>query len=343
MEHLHALARRTGYPGSAKLFIAARRAGLAVTKTQVIEWNRRQGARQIFEPVVPSSGKTAAEGPDERYQGDLLDFTAEAKVEGGHRYALALCNVFTRELYARPLKTKDPASVAPVLEAMVHALPAKPTFLLTDQGAEFKGPADAMLQRLGVIHRDKSPLDKNGLAVLDRAIQNLKGRLARLLAAGDHTDWAAALHEAVAGYNATYHSTVHGAPEDANIPDVTFMLFQDNAAKLAHNQRLAQTRLSAHDATFAKNIIAIRILRGTLELSWSLLERWCGILRLRHIPELISYEDVRDRSCSDVVRRLFPKVYRKEPDRGWLRLDSPIWRWLRLVRGGRMAVCDRSG
>ena len=66
-------------------------------------------------------------------------------------------------------------------------------------------------------------------------------------------------------------------------------------------------------------------------------------LRLRHILESISYEDVRDRSCSDVVRRLFPKVYRKEPDRGWLRLDSPIWRWLRLVRGGRMAVCDRRG
>ena len=64
---------------------------------------------------------------------------------------------------------------------------------------------------------------------------------------------------------------------------------------------------------------------------------------LRHIPELISYEDVRDRSCSDVVRRLSPKVYRKEPDRGRLRLDPPTWRWLRLVRGGRMAVCDRRG
>jgi hypothetical protein len=245
MEHLPALARRLGYPGAAKLHLAARQAGLEVTGAQVAHFVQRQGARQIFERLQPSAGKTAAEGPDERYQGDLIDLTGEAREEGGHRYILVLINVFTRELYARPLATKDPASVAPVLEAMLRALPAMPTFLLTDQGAEFKGPVDALLQRLNVVHRDKRPIDVNGLAVLDRAIQELKGRIARLLAAGHHTSWAAALHEAVEGYNESFHSAVHGAPHDVGgTPVLSFMAYQDNAGKLQHNQRLAQGRLA---------------------------------------------------------------------------------------------------
>ncbi len=41
---------------------------------------------------------------------------------GGHKYIVVLINVFTRELYARPAKNKEPGTIAPILEAMIHEL-----------------------------------------------------------------------------------------------------------------------------------------------------------------------------------------------------------------------------
>ncbi len=58
------LSARLGSPGAEKLYIAARRRGLQVTRADVHALVRKQGERQIFGPARPSEGKSASEGPD---------------------------------------------------------------------------------------------------------------------------------------------------------------------------------------------------------------------------------------------------------------------------------------
>ena len=85
--------------------------------------------------------------------------------------------------------------------------------------------------------------------MVDRAIQLIKARLAEQQEAGDTSPWSSRIDSVVAALNKTPKPEVlHGAaPEeirDEN-PEARFMLQQDNAEKLQHNEKLTQKRVAA--------------------------------------------------------------------------------------------------
>ena len=57
MEQLEALAQELGTPGKEKLFKAARKKGINVSKAQVGSYLAKQGQKQIFRPLPESLGK----------------------------------------------------------------------------------------------------------------------------------------------------------------------------------------------------------------------------------------------------------------------------------------------
>ena len=73
MEALAKLSDELGNPGVAKLHLEAKRRKIRVSKAQVQDLVKRQGARQLFQPVQKSQGKSAAESYSTRYQADLAD------------------------------------------------------------------------------------------------------------------------------------------------------------------------------------------------------------------------------------------------------------------------------
>ena len=70
---LQELAQKLGTPGGQKLYQAARKRGIQVTKDQVRQYVRRQGQKQIFRPRPAAAGKTASESEQMRAQMDLID------------------------------------------------------------------------------------------------------------------------------------------------------------------------------------------------------------------------------------------------------------------------------
>ena len=245
------LSDRLGTPGADKLYIAAKQRGLNVTKKQVRDFSRRIGERQIYRPVQRAEGKTASEDIDSRFQMDLIDLHTDAafdKTTGGvNKYILILINVFTREVYARPMASKEPATVSRELEAIIDRdLPQDPKVISSDNGNEFLGPVSKMLERKKIVQRFKAVGDVNALGVVDKAIQTIKKTMARLMSQeGGTRNWRDALKQAVTGYNQTYHSAVHEAPGDVRTDDqVIFKNLQDNARKLEHNQKIFERRKS---------------------------------------------------------------------------------------------------
>ncbi len=146
-------------------------------------------------------------------------------------------DIFTRKVWAKPVRSKEPAAVADVLRQILNEMDSPPKVMSSDKGNEFTGAVDALLEEKDVVHRVKGEkYDPNVLAVVDRAIQTVKKRLAESLA-DDPGEWATRIHEVVRQYNATEHETVHGAPKEiATNPIAKFMVLQDNAHKLKHNQ-----------------------------------------------------------------------------------------------------------
>ena len=235
IEKLKKLSTDLNNPGPDKLYIAARKRGLKVTKKEVKTLLSRLGERQIFQSIQPSRGKTASEDIDARFQMDLIDLHNDAAFDklGANKFILVLVNVFTREVYAEALAKKEPSAVKPALQKILNDLDMIPTIISSDNGQEFLGPVSNMLKARNITQKFKEVGDVNALSVVDRAIQNIKKRIAQILSRDGNTKtWRDALADAVKNYNDTYHSTVHAAPNEVAVnEDVIFMNLVDNSER----------------------------------------------------------------------------------------------------------------
>ena len=100
-----------------KLYQAAvRREYREVSLEQPKRALRGDVARQLLAPAPRSTGKSAASEPDKVLQLDLIDFSQNARSASGARYALLLIDVYTRELAAELLVTKNPTEVNRALQ-----------------------------------------------------------------------------------------------------------------------------------------------------------------------------------------------------------------------------------
>ena len=234
-----------GYPGQQALLLAARKRGIPTTREEVRALVEGNAAKQTLAPLQRTLGKTVAESEHARWQMDLAELNDNT---GKERYALCVVNLFDRKLFTEALPNKRPVTVVAALRRILARAGGKPHTISSDKGLEFTSRVVAQyLEGEGVAQRFKEPGDPNALGVVDRAIGLLKKKLATI-AGTRATRWGDALPKATAGLNATPKPQVlHGAaPEEvAHDEEVKFMLLEDNAEKLQHNEGLAAKRGAA--------------------------------------------------------------------------------------------------
>ena len=239
MELLGRLARDFNVRDPRKLYQIARREfpeRRDLTSARAQAALRSDVARQVLAPKPRSLGKSAAEGPNDRLQADLVDFSQNT--QGANKYGLVVTDVFTREVATKALPDKRAETVTQAAAEIIPDLVQDEGnyVVTTDQGNEFQGLERALPG--GVVHRQKDPSDRNATAVVDRAIQTLKKDLAGKVAR-DGGGW----ENVTEAYNARPHQAVHAAPEDVETqPATTFRVYQDNATKFQHNKELTEGR-----------------------------------------------------------------------------------------------------
>ena len=109
------------------------------------------------------------------------------------------------------------------------------------------------IDRLGVKRRYKDVGDMNAIAVVDRSMGLLKKKLANI-EAFTATNWGSALQRATKALNDEPKPEVlHGASpnEVSDDKNVEFMLLQDNASNMVHNQKVVDQRETALKKTMA--------------------------------------------------------------------------------------------
>ena len=266
MAELAALSRlsdRLGAPGEARLFTAAWREGINVTRSDVRGFVATQGQRQLFRPLQKPEGKSASYGQDDRYQMDLGQLN--------DKQFLLVVSVFSRKAWAKPVRNKEPRTVAPVLEQILDEIPHFTGILSSDMGLEFTNEVNELLNQQGIIHKLKAKGDPNALAVQDRAMQKIKQTMARLLAQRGGGEFGATLADAVRAHNETVNSTVRDTPNDVDNKTtqagkvLQFLAMRDNAQKFRHNDRLTKRR----KAKLEENGAFRRPLRGLTKFARS--------------------------------------------------------------------------
>ena len=229
-----------------KLFQLARSQGVqGATTALAAQALRSDVGRQVLAPPPRATGKSAAPRPNSTIQADLIDFSLNLPpTSEGNRYLAVAQDVFTRELRAVPLDSKDPQSVAVATKLMVDNLREGETdnqfTISTDFGAEY-----SQLNLPGAAaHRVKDPSDRQGLAVIDTGIKTLKKDLATI-AARKGGEFDKNIGKVVSAYNARPHSTTIVPPEDVQlVPEAEFEQYQQNADKFAANRGKSERRMT---------------------------------------------------------------------------------------------------
>ena len=124
-------------------------------------------AREALRGDVGSLGKSAAEGPNDRLQADLIDFSQNTRRRG-----------HASKTVTRALPNKNAETVArAAAEAIPELVQEEGNYVVTtDEGREFNTLEAALPGQ--AVHRTKRPEDRNATAVVDRTIQTLKKDLA---------------------------------------------------------------------------------------------------------------------------------------------------------------------
>ena len=198
MEALRDLADDFNVRDPRKLYRLARQRDLDVTQVMAFEALKADVGRQVQAPRPRALGKSAAEGPNDRLQADLIDFSQNTR--GKTKYGLVVMDVFTREAAVEPLQNKNAETVGRATKRAARELTGddKNFAVTTDLGNEF-ATLDRELPE--AVHRTKRPEDRNAIAAVERGIQTLKKDLATRVARkggqwSDHFERAAGAYRA---------------------------------------------------------------------------------------------------------------------------------------------------
>jgi hypothetical protein len=236
------LAKRLKIRSPAKLLAAARGKVAGATLELAKAALEFEVSKQVLAPKFRSTGKSAAEGPNERLQADLIDFSQNTKTK--QKYALLVNDVYTREVRAKALPNKTPEVVnAAAQELIPELVGGKQDFsITTDKGREF----NLLEQAIGeeAVHREKQSM--NDISVLDRSMQTVKKDMAADVADGRKQNWVEALNPAVEAHNERPHSSTYVAPSKVEeTPAADFRILQDNARKFMYNRNAQQRKKTA--------------------------------------------------------------------------------------------------
>ena len=172
------------------------------------DWWLKSRAYTLHRPVkhrFPTRA-TLTSAPNVQYQADLMDLQNYKRQNHGNSYILVIIDVFSRELFAFPLKNKFGKTVVTAFEKLFRNKHI-PMYLQTDDGTEFFNiHMQKLLKKHNVNHFSVKSQFKASMA--ERVIRTVKTRLWRYFTYKGSYQWVKVLPDLVASYNDTPHSSL---------------------------------------------------------------------------------------------------------------------------------------
>ena len=122
-------------PGISRLKTALRARGIGASDAEIGSVVRGDESKQLFAPRQRYEGRIASSNLNERWAADLIDYTAQPSPPYTH--ILVVQDIFSRKVYARPLRGTTPQEVTAAFRNILSTAPAPPKELSTDGGADF--------------------------------------------------------------------------------------------------------------------------------------------------------------------------------------------------------------
>jgi transposase-like protein len=186
---------------------------LGITRAQVEMYIKETEVYQVSSKhkVIPKVVKPiATTKPMQHWQIDLVDMSPWLSKNKPFRYILVIVDLFSKFLWARPLKDKTPQSVQVALDDVFHA-DGFPEIVQSDGGSEFVSNAD-YLRKMGIIFRHGRAYKPSSQGQVERTNRTLKQSMYMDMLATENYRWVDKLPARVYAYNTMVHSSIQVTP-----------------------------------------------------------------------------------------------------------------------------------
>ena len=213
-----------GFPGAAALHAQLPRGSASLTCVRAWVASQKVGAYLQVKPPPIQYARFDETRPNRIHQSDVLFLPHDKVGNQTYKYCLTLVDVASRYKAARPLKTKDAATVARELASIYDDAKCPLTWLeqmMVDQGTEFRGATTAALESHGVLIRRADVGHHRSQAFAESFNKVLAQRLFRSMYHRGFEDgapsnaWVSKLQKVVASMNNTKTRMIGMKPSDA--------------------------------------------------------------------------------------------------------------------------------
>jgi len=149
---------------------------------------------------------------DDKWQADLVDMSAYAKVNRGYRFLLTVIDIFSKFAWAVPTKTKSGSDVTAAMRS-VFEQGRQPRRLHVDQGKEFYNTIFKNLMEEYNI-RLYSTFSNLKASICERFNRTLKTKMRKEFSLRGNYKWIDMVPDLVSDYNYTKHRTIKMKPKD---------------------------------------------------------------------------------------------------------------------------------
>jgi hypothetical protein len=205
---------KTGFISANKLYKKIQEKGFTGNLQDVRDWLNKQEVQQITKQKGKLIfNKTVATGIGQSTQADLLDIQKFKRTNKGYRFILFVIDIYSRYVFAKPLKSKKKKEVANAFEEILQQIPIQS--LNTDDGPEFTNNVfKSLLKDYNIKHFVKTSEIKGGnTGVIERFNRTFRQILERVNASNGNTKWLEYLDDIVMNYNSNYHKTLMKSPK----------------------------------------------------------------------------------------------------------------------------------
>lgn len=153
--------------------------------------------------------KTLATAINSDWQADLAEFGNIASKENQmNKYLLVIVDIFSRKIYAEPIKNKGSQNVVNAFKEIMERARASPSTLLTDRGTEFRSQAFKKLCEENYIFQKFTYSDDIHAGMVERANRTIKNRLYKLMTNLNTKNWVKYIQNIVDGINNSVNRSI---------------------------------------------------------------------------------------------------------------------------------------
>ena len=267
-----------------------------------------------------------------------LDFSGPYEETGsGNKYILHMIEHFTKFMINVATPAKESARVAHAFRDMVLAMHGAPAEVLTDQGGEFTGKFEELLEEHMIDHRHTSANHPQGNGLSERSVQTVKGGMQKVCEdPAARADWDLKLYKLSIGYNCSPQAATGFAPAHLMFGTVP-ALPSEAREKFAEPINLDDPEEASRDLLNRMNAIAqLSVMAG-------------GNLLIAQHRDQLHYARRRGGGLIPRLRRLEPGdyVYIQPANKSGGALDimwgPAIFRVITVERFGVVRLTDKAG